>query len=75
MSLATCSMLCGSTQLWPQPTGPVTLGTRAINFHHQQLRYENSMTGPVKVSLWNILIVSMRLQFIYSLKSLNPIKL
>ncbi|KAJ2948342.1 hypothetical protein O0L34_g7581 [Tuta absoluta] len=29
-SLPTCNMLCGSTQLWPQPTGPVKLSTAAI---------------------------------------------
>lgn len=26
-SLPTCNMLCDSTQLWPQPTGPVSLAT------------------------------------------------
>ncbi|CAG9795567.1 unnamed protein product [Diatraea saccharalis] len=26
-SLQTCNMLCASTQLWPQPTGPVSLAT------------------------------------------------
>ncbi|XP_041984719.1 probable beta-hexosaminidase fdl [Aricia agestis] len=29
-SLATCNMLCSSTQLWPQPTGPVSLATAAV---------------------------------------------
>ncbi|XP_046970096.1 probable beta-hexosaminidase fdl [Vanessa cardui] len=29
-SLPTCNMLCASTQLWPQPTGPVSLATAAI---------------------------------------------
>ncbi|KAI8419894.1 hypothetical protein MSG28_008519, partial [Choristoneura fumiferana] len=29
-SLATCNMLCASTQLWPQPTGPVSLATLAV---------------------------------------------
>ncbi|CAH4029107.1 probable beta-hexosaminidase fdl isoform X3 [Pieris brassicae] len=29
-SLATCNMLCASTQLWPQPTGPVSLATAAV---------------------------------------------
>ncbi|KAI5642930.1 glycosyl hydrolase family 20, catalytic domain-containing protein [Phthorimaea operculella] len=29
-SLVTCSRLCGSTQLWPQPTGTVSLATAAI---------------------------------------------
>ncbi|RVE42263.1 hypothetical protein evm_013093 [Chilo suppressalis] len=28
-SLQTCNMLCASTQLWPQPTGPVSLATAA----------------------------------------------
>ncbi|KAL4708437.1 hypothetical protein ACJJTC_001153 [Scirpophaga incertulas] len=29
-SLQTCNMLCASTQLWPQPTGPVSLATAAV---------------------------------------------
>lgn len=29
-SLPTCNMLCASTQLWPQPTGPVSLATTAV---------------------------------------------
>lgn len=29
-SLQTCNMLCASTQLWPQPTGPVSLATSAL---------------------------------------------
>lgn len=29
-SLSTCNMLCASTQLWPQPTGPVSLATLAV---------------------------------------------
>ncbi|KOB65498.1 Beta-hexosaminidase [Operophtera brumata] len=28
-SLQTCNMLCSSTQLWPQPTGPVSFATTA----------------------------------------------
>ncbi|KAJ8717391.1 hypothetical protein PYW08_005790 [Mythimna loreyi] len=41
-SLATCNMLCDSTQLWPQPTGPVSLATavqpvRAAGFSLQVL--------------------------------------
>ncbi|XP_045777555.1 probable beta-hexosaminidase fdl [Maniola jurtina] len=30
-SLPTCNMLCASTQLWPQPTGPVSLATAAAH--------------------------------------------
>lgn len=30
-SLQTCNMLCTSTQLWPQPTGPVTLASSAVS--------------------------------------------
>ncbi|KAG7301644.1 hypothetical protein JYU34_014618 [Plutella xylostella] len=29
-SLQTCNMLCASTQLWPQPTGAVSLATAAV---------------------------------------------
>lgn len=29
-SLQTCNMLCDSTQLWPQPTGPVSLATAVV---------------------------------------------
>ncbi|XP_075980939.1 beta acetylhexosaminidase fused lobes [Anticarsia gemmatalis] len=29
-SLETCNMLCDSTQLWPQPTGPVSLATAVV---------------------------------------------
>lgn len=29
-SLQTCNMLCDSTQLWPQPTGPVNLATAVV---------------------------------------------
>lgn len=29
-SLQTCNMLCASTQLWPQPTGPVSLASAAV---------------------------------------------
>ncbi|CAH0550467.1 unnamed protein product [Brassicogethes aeneus] len=45
-SLATCSMLCGSTQLWPQPTGPVTLGSKAVTFNHRLLDFYSKTTGP-----------------------------
>nr|XP_023022857.1 probable beta-hexosaminidase fdl isoform X1 [Leptinotarsa decemlineata] len=48
VSLATCSMLCGSTQLWPQPTGPVTLGSRAVTFKHTQLEFESNVVGPAQ---------------------------
>ncbi|XP_030764713.1 probable beta-hexosaminidase fdl isoform X3 [Sitophilus oryzae] len=47
-SLSTCSMLCGSTQLWPQPTGPVTLGSKAIIFNHQQFSLQVLASGPAK---------------------------
>ncbi|XP_061384327.1 probable beta-hexosaminidase fdl [Danaus plexippus] len=30
-SLPTCNMLCASTQLWPQPTGPVSLATASVH--------------------------------------------
>lgn len=45
----TCSMLCGSTQLWPQPTGPVTLGSKALMFYASQLYFESDgvSSGPV----------------------------
>lgn len=39
-------MLCGSTQLWPQPTGPMTLGSRAAIFNHNQLTYEIQTLEP-----------------------------
>ncbi|KAJ8916342.1 hypothetical protein NQ315_005037 [Exocentrus adspersus] len=51
VSLATCSMLCGSTQLWPQPTGPVTLGSRAVTFNHKQLQLESIVSPPAKALL------------------------
>lgn len=35
-------MLCGSTQLWPQPTGPVQLGSHHISFYLHQVRFETS---------------------------------
>lgn len=35
-------MLCGSTQLWPQPTGPVQLGSHFVTFYLHQLRFETS---------------------------------
>ncbi|XP_060530848.1 probable beta-hexosaminidase fdl [Cylas formicarius] len=47
-SLATCSMLCGSTQLWPQPTGPVSLGSKALLFNHNQLQYDSVASGPAQ---------------------------
>ncbi|KAJ8970080.1 hypothetical protein NQ314_001404 [Rhamnusium bicolor] len=51
VSLATCSMLCGSTQLWPQPTGPVTLGSRAVTFNHHQFQLESNAYAPAKFLL------------------------
>lgn len=45
-SLATCSMLCGSTQLWPQPTGLVKLGTRAVTFNHNQVQFLMTSNPP-----------------------------
>lgn len=45
-SLETCNMLCGSTQLWPQPTGPVQLGSHYITFFPHQIRFETSAQGP-----------------------------
>ncbi|XP_017781982.1 PREDICTED: probable beta-hexosaminidase fdl isoform X2 [Nicrophorus vespilloides] len=47
-SLATCSMLCGSTQLWPQPTGPVTLGSRSVVFNHQQFQLDTMVSEPAR---------------------------
>lgn len=44
-------MLCGSTQLWPQPTGPVTLGSRSISFFHQQIHFETAAQQPAKALL------------------------
>lgn len=44
-SLSTCSMLCGSTQLWPQPTGPVTLGSKALVFNANQFQFESLASG------------------------------
>ncbi|CAH1107324.1 unnamed protein product [Psylliodes chrysocephalus] len=44
-------MLCGSTQLWPQPTGPVTLGSKALKFNHNQFIFETEIAGPVKAYL------------------------
>lgn len=40
VSLETCNMLCGSTQFWPQPTGPMHLSSIYVTFHMQQLRFE-----------------------------------
>lgn len=40
--MATCNMLCGSTQLWPQPTGPVQLGSHHVSFYLHQLRFDSS---------------------------------
>lgn len=31
-------MLCGSTQLWPQPTGPVTLSSKALIFNYLHIK-------------------------------------
>ncbi|KAM3956703.1 LOW QUALITY PROTEIN: putative beta-hexosaminidase fdl [Aphomia sociella] len=42
-SLMTCNMLCSSMQLWPQPTGPVSLSTTAV---------------PVRVDLLQLQIIS-----------------
>lgn len=42
VSMATCNMLCGSTQLWPQPTGPVQLASHSVTFNLAQLRFETS---------------------------------
>lgn len=41
-------MLCGSTQLWPQPTGPVTLGSRSVSFFPQQLHFQTSAQEPAR---------------------------
>lgn len=35
-------MLCGSTQIWPQPTGPVQLGSHHVSFYLHQFRFETS---------------------------------
>lgn len=48
MTMTTCSMLCGSTQLWPQPTGPVTLGSKAATFNHNQFQFEVLTNGQAK---------------------------
>lgn len=44
MSLDTCNMLCDSTQLWPQPTGPVTLGSTATLISTRILRFATLST-------------------------------
>lgn len=51
VSFSTCSMLCGSTQLWPQPTGPVLLASKATTFHLRNLQFELSATSSAAKSL------------------------
>lgn len=41
-------MLCGPSQIWPQPTGPITLGSRSVSFFHEQIRFETAAHEPVK---------------------------
>ncbi|XP_031354596.1 probable beta-hexosaminidase fdl isoform X2 [Photinus pyralis] len=48
VSLTTCNMLCGNMQLWPSPTGPVTLGSRGLIFSLDQIHLETVLVGPVK---------------------------
>ncbi|KAF5280313.1 hypothetical protein FQR65_LT03122 [Abscondita terminalis] len=45
MSLITCNMLCGSMQLWPRPTGPVSLGSRTLSFTIDQIVLETEASG------------------------------
>ncbi|XP_065167218.1 probable beta-hexosaminidase fdl isoform X2 [Atheta coriaria] len=48
VSLTTCSMLCGSSMLWPQPTGPTTLGSHSVSFDREQLTFETTATEPAR---------------------------
>ncbi|KAK4883774.1 hypothetical protein RN001_000045 [Aquatica leii] len=48
VSLATCNMLCGSMQLWPKPTGLVSLGTRTISFTVDQIVLETEFVGALE---------------------------
>ncbi|XP_050306103.1 probable beta-hexosaminidase fdl [Anthonomus grandis grandis] len=50
-SQSTCGMLCGTMQLWPLPTGPVTLGSKALVFHQSQLQFEAVASGEAKEML------------------------
>lgn len=47
-SMATCSMQCGSTQLWPQPTGQLTLGILSATFLHQHVHFETTADEPAR---------------------------
>ncbi|XP_045461611.1 probable beta-hexosaminidase fdl isoform X1 [Harmonia axyridis] len=51
VSLSTCSMLCGSTQLWPQPSGPVTLGSKTATFNHHQIQFKADAKEPAATLL------------------------
>ncbi|CAG9763941.1 unnamed protein product [Ceutorhynchus assimilis] len=57
--LSTCNMLCGSTQLWPQPTGPVTLGSKALSFNHAQLQFANSTLLNEALASFNDTVLSL----------------
>lgn len=56
-SLETCSMLCGSTQLWPQPTGPVTLGSRTATFNYHNIFFKTHRMGPAEELLQEAILI------------------
>lgn len=41
-------MLCGSTQLWPQPTGPVTLSTSVVKLHPRKIELDTNNEEPIE---------------------------
>lgn len=41
-------MICGTTQLWPRPTGPFTLGTRYVRFNYDHIVFENDAKGEAR---------------------------
>lgn len=53
-SFRTCNMLCGSTQLWPQPTGPISLGSSSVSFLSKQLYLEAEVPFAVSANFISV---------------------
>ncbi|KAF5297919.1 hypothetical protein FQA39_LY11904 [Lamprigera yunnana] len=45
VSLKSCNMLCGAMQLWPKPTGIVSLGSHIVSFTFDQIILKTDTSG------------------------------
>lgn len=62
-----CAMICGTSHIWPMPTGKVSLSSRSLTFQSNQLQFDVKTTFSEAKQLLN----SSYNVFLFDLKSLE----